>query len=188
MSAKEHSIDALSDSQLVDKTRAGDVEAFSELVRRHERLVYKVALNFMRDTHLAEDMAQEAFLKAYRLLKGFRGDAAFSTWLYRVTTSVCLTEIARRKRRGEVALLPEHSSASFELPVDTLDLPEILRSCITRLPRRYADIVARYYIRGETYEEITERLKVPVGTLKTWMHRARKQLRTIVEKEIGAGV
>jgi len=85
-----------SDLALVERTKAGDVDAFSTLAERHERVVYNLAYRFMRDHALAEDMAQEAFLKAFRLLGGFRGDCSFSTWLYRVTSSVCLTELKRR--------------------------------------------------------------------------------------------
>ena len=106
-----------SDLVLVERTKAGDVEAFSTLAERHERVVYNLAYRFMRDHALAEDMAQEAFLKAFRLLKGFRGDCSFSTWLYRVTSSVCLTELNRRKRRGEVELLPSHvNKAAIDPP------------------------------------------------------------------------
>ena len=173
-----------SDLSLVDRTKAGDIEAFSELARRHERVVYNLAYRFMRDAVLAEDMAQEAFLKAYRLLNGFRGDCSFSTWLYRVTSSVCLTELSRRKRRGEVALTPTHVGEAATEPEETTDTPEMIRRCVMKLPDRYATIVTMYYLNEISYEEIAETLNIPMGTLKTWMHRARHQLRKIVEKEI----
>ncbi len=173
-----------SDLSLVNRTKAGDIEAFSELARRHERVVYNLAYRFMRDAVLAEDMAQEAFLKAYRLLNGFRGDCSFSTWLYRVTSSVCLTELNRRKRRGEVALTPSHTSEAATDPEEATDTPELIRRCVMQLPDRYATIVTMYYLDEISYEEIAETLNIPMGTLKTWMHRARHQLRKIVEKEI----
>ncbi len=91
-----------SDRELVKRAKRGSAEAFSALVQRHQHIVYNLAYRYMRDSNSAEDMAQEAFLKGFRLLKGFRGDCSFSTWMYRVTSSVCLTEIARRKKRGEV--------------------------------------------------------------------------------------
>lgn len=175
-----------SDLALVNRTKAGDIEAFSELARRHERVVYNLSYRFMRDSALAEDMAQEAFLKAYRLLGGFRGDCSFSTWLYRVTSSVCLTELSRRKRRGEVALTTDHTSDAVTEPEETTDTPEMIRRCVTKLPDRYATIVTMYYLDEISYEEIAESLNIPMGTLKTWMHRARHQLRKIVEKEIKA--
>jgi RNA polymerase sigma-70 factor (ECF subfamily) len=176
----------VSDLQLVQRTKAGDVEAFSELVRRHEQNVYNLAYRFMRESSLAEDMAQEAFLKAFRLLKGFRGACSFSTWMYRVTCSVCLTELNRRKRRGEVELLPNHGGEAPPVGVDWADMPELMRGCVRRLPEHYATIITMYYFKEISYDEIAHVLAIPMGTLKTWMHRARLQLRKIVEKELNS--
>lgn len=172
------------DLELVERTKAGDTEAFSELVRRHQHIVFNISYRYMRDVALAEDMAQEAFLKAFRLLKGFRGDCSFSTWMYRVTTSVCLTELNRRKRRGEVELLPRHAGEMAVQPSYNMDLPEQIRACVGKLSDRYATIVTLYYLRGVSYDEIAQAMNIPMGTLKTWMFRARKQLRKVVEKEM----
>ncbi len=174
------------DIALVRKSQSGDRDAFSELVRRHQHLVYNVAYRFMRDTALAEDMAQEAFLKAFRLLKGFRGDCSFTTWMYRVTSSVCLTELNRRNRRGEVELHPEAGEnlcTTDPEPVER-DMKEQIRRCVTRLSDRYATIITLYYLNGISYDEIAQSMEIPLGTLKTWMFRARKQLRQIVEQEL----
>lgn len=179
---------ALSDIVLVQATKEGHTEAFSELVRRHQHIVFNVACRFMRDAAMSEDMAQEAFLKGYRLLKGFRGDCSFSTWMYRVTCSVCLTELNKRKRRKEVALETEHTKGMAVYPDENIDMPEHIRRCIAKLPKRYATIITLYYLEGLPYDEIVEIMQVPMGTLKTWMFRARKQLSTIVEKELYAGV
>ncbi len=174
----------VTDAALVKQSKSGDGDAFSELVRRHQHVIYNVAYRFMRDSALAEDMAQEAFLKAFRLLKGFRGDCSFSTWMYRVTCSVCLTELSRRKRRGEVELLPRHAGVTAVHPSDTLDMPEHIRRCVAQLSDRYATIITLYYLKGVSYDEIAQVMDIPMGTLKTWMFRARKQLRKIVEKEL----
>jgi len=173
-----------SDLALVERTKAGDVEAFSTLAERHERVVYNLAFRFMRNHAHAEDMAQEAFLKAFRLLKGFRGDCSFSTWLYRVTSSVCLTELNRRKRRGEVELLPSHVNKAAVDPPPASDMRELIQRCVGKLPENYATVITLYYLKEVTYEEIAETMKIPMGTLKTWMHRARQQLHKIVEKEL----
>ena len=175
---------AIDDLELVEQTKKGDSEAFSELVRRHQQVTYNLAYRYMRDATQAEDMAQEAFLKAFRLLRGFRGDSSFSTWLYRVTCSVCLTELNRRKRRGEVELQPVHYKNAAIQPSYTVDIPDHIRRCVTKLSDRYAEIVTLYYLKGVSYDEIAETMDIPLGTLKTWMFRARKQLRGIVEKEI----
>ena len=174
------------DETLVARAKGGDMAAFGQLARRHERLVYNLALRYMGDPATADDMAQEAFLKAFRLLGGFRGDAAFSTWLYRVTSSVCLTELRRRARRRES---PLDMVALGRQPADTtapeeLDLRRAVRRCIGRLPRKYATVIGLYYLQQCSYEEIAESLGIPLGTLKTWMHRARLQLRALLEKEL----
>ena len=175
---------SISDLELVHQSKNGDPEAFSELVRRHQHVVFNVSYRFMRDSSLAEDMAQEAFLKAYRLLKGFRGDCSFSTWMYRVTCSVCLTELNRRKRRNEVEQELQYNVETAEEPMESPDMPEMIRRCVRRLPDRYVQIITLYYLKGVSYEEIAQVMDIPMGTLKTWMFRARKQLRGVVEEEM----
>ncbi len=174
----------VSDLELVNLTKQGDRSAFSELVRRHQQVVFNVSYRYMRDMTQAEDMAQEAFLKAYRLLKGFRGDCSFRTWMYRVTSSVCLTELNRRKRRGEVEFGPQHDMMDAADGQESGDVLEQIRRCVVKLSDRYATIITLYYLNGTSYEEIAQAMEIPLGTLKTWMFRARKQLRKIVEKEL----
>ncbi len=174
---------AKEDLELVVKAKQGDTAAFGELVNRHQQMVYNLSYRFMRDPLLAEDAAQESFIKAFRLLGGFRGDCHFSTWMYRVTASVCLSELERRKKRGEVELLPAHERQQEQSQLDRLDLPAIMDQCVRQLPDRYANIVTLYYLKEVSYEDIASRLRIPIGTLKTWMYRARTQLRSILEKE-----
>lgn len=178
-------VEDVSDLELVKRSKKGDAGAFSILVRRHEKMVYNLAYRYMRDVALAEDMAQEAFLKGYRLLKGFRGDCSFSTWMYRVTGSVCLTEIGRRKKRGEVELQPSHDRSVESDRAEANDIADVVRRCVRQLPEKYAAIVTMYYLHETPYEEIAAAMEIPMGTLKTWMFRARKELRTIVEQELG---
>ncbi|NLN91755.1 MAG: RNA polymerase sigma factor [Candidatus Hydrogenedens sp.] len=176
----------LSDIVLVRQCQSGHREAFSELVRRHQNLVFNVAFRYMRNKTAAEDMAQEAFLKAFRLLKGFRGDCSFATWMYRVTSTTCLSELSKKKRRNEVALEARNTEllvAKTPKPED-LDMKERIRRCVTRLPSHYATAITLYYLKEVSYDEIAQALEIPQGTLKTWMFRARRQLRKIVEKEL----
>lgn len=175
----------LTDSELVKKAQKGNVDAFSELVRRHQHRVYNLAYRYMREASRAEDMAQEAFLKGFRLLKGFRGDCSFSTWMYKVTGSVCLTELNKRKKRGEVELTPVHEGAYESTSAEDNDQAEIVRRCVGRLSDKYATIITLYYLDELSYDEIAQIMDIPIGTLKTWMFRARKELRTIVEEQLG---
>lgn len=174
-----------SDETLVKRTRAGDADAFSELARRHEQTVYNLSLRFMRNASLAEDMAQEAFLKAYQKIHKFRGESRFSTWLYRIVCNVCLSELQKRKRRGELSRTFEAGPAVS--PGTTLaqsDEAELIRRCVVQLPKRYAEVITLYYLEECSYDEVAEIMAVPEGTLKTWMHRARRQLRDIVGREL----
>lgn len=170
------------DLALVVRTRQGELEAFSELVRRHQRLVYNLAYRFMRDAGRAEDMAQEAFLKAFRLLKGFRGDSSFSTWMYRVACNVCLTELTRDKRHAEISYPTGYENLVHVVPSAPTDEFNYVREAVTKLPHRYATVVTLYYLHELSYEEIAQILHISIGTLKTWLHRARKNLRKIIEK------
>lgn len=176
-------VEELDDLQLVQQAKAGHTEAFSELVRRHQDEAYSLAYRFMRDASLAEDMAQEAFLKAFRLLQSFRGECSFRTWMYRVVSSVCLTELRRRKNRHEVEWNDSLELSAEDATVDR-DLYEKIRNCVRLLPDRYATVISMYYLAGVPYEEIADALNIPLGTLKTWMFRARRMLRQIVEREI----
>lgn len=181
----DESLKDLSDEALVARAQKHDTEAYSELVCRHQHIVYRLALRYMRDPVASEDMAQEAFLKGYRLLNGFRGDCSFSTWMYRVTSSVCLTELARRRKRGEVTLENRPEQGYEDDRAETRDRAEIIRRCVTRLPEHYATIVTMYYFNQAPYDEIAAAMDIPVGTLKTWMFRARKELRGLVEDALG---
>lgn len=174
-----------SDEALVRRAKRGDTRAFAELVRRNQGSVYGLAYRFMGEPASAEDMAQEAFLKGFRLLKGFRGDCQFSTWMYRVTSSVCLTELAKRKKRGEVALDKQAEHGYEDDSAELHDRRALVRECVESLPERYATIVTMYYLQQLPYEEIAAAMDIPIGTLKTWMFRARKQLRAKLEEVIG---
>ncbi|MCX8064537.1 MAG: RNA polymerase sigma factor [Candidatus Hydrogenedentes bacterium] len=174
----------ISDVELVKKAQKGDLDAFSELVRKYQTIVYNLAYRFMRDKNLAEDMAQESFVKAYKHLSGFRGDCAFATWLYRVTCTVCITELNRRKRHNEFELQSNIPETGYEEKHSDKEIAEKIRECVKHLPPKYATVITLYYLNGMAYEEIAEVMDIPVGTLKTWMFRARKQLRRIVEREI----
>lgn len=183
--------ETLDDLALVARAQGGDTEAFSLLVERHQHRVYNLAYRFMRDAASAEDMAQEAFIKAFRLLRGFRGECHFSTWLYRVAVNVCLTELGRRAKRQYLpqAWREAHPAACAGLagaawPEASPDIPELIRGCVAKLPERYRAIITLYYLDELPYEEIADIMEIPMGTLKTWMHRARRQLKNIVEQEL----
>lgn len=156
-----------------------DNAAFAELVRRHQGKVRGLLLRLTNNQTLADDLAQDVFLRAYRGLVGFQGRSRFSTWLYRIAYNVFLNH---RTRVRELAALPagfENCAAApdTELSPDRCDLRSDLAAAIAQLPDRYRVVVTLYYLEDVSYPEMAEVLDLPLGTVKTHLHRAKKLLR-----------
>ena len=166
----------LSDADLVSTAQAGRLDAFEELVRRHRLVVYRVALRMLADEGDAEDATQDAFVQAWRNLAGFRADAAFSTWMYRIVTNRCLN-LLRARRRTEP--LPEGQEAPASRPDRIAEARwqvEDLKRAIGRLtPEQRAPLVLREF-QGCSYEEISEALDLSIPAVKSRLHRARLEL------------
>ena len=168
------------DEDLVARAgQASGEKAFAELLRRHQGKVRGLLLRLAGDRTLADDLAQEVFLRAYRGLAGFEGRARFSTWLYRIAYNVYLNH---RTRVRELAALPEGFEAGAMAPETSLsanrsDLRRDLDVAIAALPDRYRAVVMLYYLEDVSYPEIAEILDLPLGTVKTHLHRAKRILR-----------
>jgi RNA polymerase sigma-70 factor (ECF subfamily) len=182
------SIAELDDETLVERAgNGGDNAAFAELVRRHQGKVRGLLLRLTGNPTLADDLAQEVFLRAYRGLVGFEGRSRFSTWVYRIAYNVFLNH---RTRSKELAALPQGFETSAAAPDSDLspgrfDMRSDLAAAITELPERYRMVVTLYYLEDVSYPEIAEVLDLPLGTVKTHLHRAKKLLR---DHLAGAGV
>lgn len=175
-----HALTELPDLELVRLSAHYSAKrAFAELVRRHQGKIRGLLLRLAGDRTLADDLAQEAFLRAYRGLVGFQGRARFSTWLYRIAYNVYLNH---RTRVKELAALPEGFESGAPAPETSLsqsrsDLRRDLDAAISALPERYRAVVMLYYLEDVSYPEIAEILDLPLGTVKTHLHRAKKLLR-----------
>ena len=171
---------ALEEVELV--RRAGperDQQAFAELVRRHQGKVRGLLLRLCSNRTLADDLSQEVFLRAYRGLVGFEGRSRFSTWLYRIAYNVYLNHRTRTRELVELPRGYERRVATAD-PVSgpgRHDLRKDLEAAIETLPERYRAVVVLYYLEEVSYPEIAEILGVPLGTVKTHLHRAKKLLR-----------
>jgi RNA polymerase sigma-70 factor (ECF subfamily) len=167
---------AASDGDLVSRAQAGQLDAFEELVRRHRLGTYRVALRMLGDESDAEDATQDAFVQAWRNLAGFRADAAFSTWMYRIVTNRCLN-LLRARRRTEA--LPEDREAPASRPDRIAEgrwQVEDLKRAIGRLtPEQRAPLVLREF-EGCSYEEIAQALELTIPAVKSRLHRARLEL------------
>ncbi len=176
-----------SESALVARCRQGDEFAFRELVDRYKGLVFALVARTVRDRSRAEELAQEVFLKVYRGLPYFRGDARLSTWIYRIVVNLC----AEERRVREVPLDPGDPDRPAREPGapdpahGDVELRDRLDKALRRLPARYRVLVAGHYLRGMKYEELAEALNLPMGTVKTHLHRAKRLLREMLEEEGG---
>ena len=153
-------------------------------MRRHQGKVRGLLLRLTANRTLADDLAQDVFLRAYRGMVGFEGRARFSTWLYRITYNVFLNH---RTRSRELSALPQGFESRAAAPDSALspgrfDLRQDLTAAIARLPERYRVVVTLYYVEDVSYPEIAEILELPLGTVKTHLHRAKKMLRQYLEE------
>lgn len=169
----------VSDEVLVRRAASGrDKQAFAELVRRHQGKIRGLLLRLSGDRTLATDLAQEVFLRAYRGLVGFEGRSRFSTWVYRIAYNVFLNHRSRTKQFTALPEGFEARSGRAEEPQSHADLRRDLDAAIATLPERYRAVVTLYYLQDVSYPEIAEILSLPLGTVKTHLHRAKRLLRT----------
>ena len=181
-----------SDEELVERVKRGDPRAFQVLVDRHKRMVFNIAWRMLRNREDAEDAAQEAFLRAFRSMHTFRGEVKFSSWLYQITVNVCLSSVeSAHAKQTFVELEEETDEADPHLmdgglsPEDIVtrgDFGERIRALVGTLPPMYQSVITLYYIEERSYQEVAEILEIPLGTVKTHLHRAKGLLRrSIVE-------
>jgi RNA polymerase sigma-70 factor (ECF subfamily) len=177
---------AMTERELVERCRSGDEGAFQELVDRHKDLVFALIARTIQDRSRAEDLAQEVFLRIHRGLPYFRGEARLSTWIYRIVANVCLQD----QQRPPVLSLDDQRSAVRVAPAAAdrqfgdLELRDRLEKAIARLPPQYRLLIAAHYLDGVHYEDLAEALHLPLGTVKTQLHRAKQQLRRLLETEL----
>ena len=175
------------ENALVERARTGDQEAFGILVRLHQRQVYLLALRMLHDSEEATEAAQEVFLAAWQGLRSFRGDARFTTWLYRIAYNYCLKQAEQQRRvaatKAELvaASAYEYSAARTISATHALDaehlMRETVRSEIDRLPSKYRAVLVLRHLQELSYEEMASIMRVPVGTVKTQLFRARALLK-----------
>ena len=178
----------MTEQELVRAAAGGDTEAFARLVRTYENKIYSLAFRMCGSADDASDIAQEAFLAAWRGLPSFRGDSGFATWLYRLTSNVAIDYLRRQKKqRGNMSLDDE------ELGLDAVDtgpgpqdaaerteVRSVVAAGLQELSEGHRQVLVLREIQGLSYEEIADVLEVDLGTVKSRISRARSALRKIL--------
>ena len=180
-------MDDVHEHELVERCRSGDERAFQELVDRYKDLVFALIARTVQDRSRAEDLAQDVFLRIHRGLPYFRGEARLSTWIYRIVANVCLQ--GHGHAPGAVSIDDERTRAKVtpsapDRQFGDLELRDRLEKAIARLPPHYRFVIAAHYLEGVQYEDLAEALQLPLGTVKTQLHRAKQQLRRLLETEL----
>jgi RNA polymerase sigma-70 factor (ECF subfamily) len=179
----------LSDTQIIERTLGGEPEAFNLLVRRWERHIYGLTLRMLGRDEEARDATQETFLSAYRNLSKFRGEAKFSSWIYRIALNICNTKL-RSRPRGAVSLDGEREENGFEVAAETADLngsiqqeqvARHVRRALQGLPAEMRQVIIMKEYEGLKFSEIAEILGIPLSTVKTRMYTGLTELRKRLE-------
>jgi len=186
------------DSELVKKAQQGNNKAFEELVRRYEQKVYNIAFRMLGKEEEAKDAMQDSFLRAYRFISKFKGESTFYTWLYRITTNVCLTRLKQRQKKESLTLsldqpIADAEDAQREIP-DFKYSPELLherqvmqkalQSAINELPSEYRSVIVLRELQGLSNKEVSKALRLTVASVKSRLHRGRVFLRNRLSKYI----
>lgn len=175
------------DQEIIEQVRAGNTRRYAVLVDRYRDRACTLAHRLLGERHEAEEVAQDAFLKAYENLDQFRGDAKFSTWLHRIVYNLSMTRVTRRRARSERLdvhddptlgrLLVGEDELSIQDHLEYEEMQGIITGEIEVLPEKFRSVITLFYVQEMSYEEIASVLAAPLGTVKTNLFRARSLLK-----------
>ncbi len=190
-------LQTLSDQEVVVKARAGNEPAYRELLRRYERPVFSLIFRMVRDRALAEDLSQDTFVKVLNALDSYRPEFKFSSWVFKIANNVAIDQLRKReldtlsldgapdaRTREEVEATALQAVDRTESPLSELESRELgsmIEVAIGKLRPEYRSCILLRHVEGRSYEEIAEALDLPLGTVKTYIHRARHELREYLE-------
>ncbi len=174
------------EARLIEEAKAGNLEAFEQLILQHEKRIYNYCYRMTNNREDAEDLSQEIFIKVYKNLNSFKGKSSFSTWIYRIAYNTCIDKY-RKKKVVAVSLTPnDEGEKQIDLPsgeplpedrVVSREEYELVCECISALRPEYKAAVILRDIQNYSYDEIAEILNIPLGTVKSHISRGRAALR-----------
>jgi RNA polymerase sigma-70 factor (ECF subfamily) len=186
------------DQALVERVQRGDKRAFELLVSKYQRKIFRLLSRFIRDSAEIEDVAQEAFIKAYRALPNFRGESAFYTWLYRIAINTAKNHLVAQRRRAPTSTETEVEDAENFDDADQLrdvntpesmmqsrQVGEAVNRAIEKLPEDLRTAIVLRELEGLSYEEIAESMNCPIGTVRSRIFRAREAIATELRPLLG---
>jgi RNA polymerase sigma-70 factor (ECF subfamily) len=173
----------LSDEEVVQRVRSSDQELFATLIERYQERLLRYALALVRDEHQAADIVQESFIKAFINLRGFDAAKKFSSWMYRIVHNEAMNAV--RRHRKEVPFpddLDVPGGESGEEEFEQKEMAALVTACLDQIPLTYSEPLALRYLDERTYDEISDILRLPVGTVATRVSRAKLMLKKICKK------
>jgi RNA polymerase sigma-70 factor (ECF subfamily) len=184
------------DSILIERFQKGSKSAFDTLVQKHQARAYQYAFRLTRNADDAADVVADAFVRVYRALQTFKGDSAFTTWLYRIETN-CFLDMRKKKNArpatsldsalnlgdGEVELQVEDDGPSAHDEAERSQRMKAVEEAVAKLPEYQRAMIVMYHAESMSYEEIAESLSLPIGTVKSRLNRARLSLRQLLEPQ-----
>ena len=186
----------MDDLKIIESCLLGNTQTFSRLIENYKNMVYSLAYRMSNNPHESEDISQEAFLRAFQSLARFNPSYKFSTWLYQITLNI-IRDKSKRKEIDYVSLdapIETGDSEYYLQPADLTNNPEeiitrqentqVIQKAIRSLPLKYREVIVLRHLQDLSYIEIANILKLPTGTVKVRLYRAREQLRKILENSI----
>lgn len=196
MAERSPALNTLTDQEVVLLARGGQERAYRELVRRYERPIFSLLYRMVRDRELAEDLSQETFVKALKAIESYRPEYKFSSWLFKIANNAAIDHLRRREldtlslEGSPHAVTPDAMEATAlqigdraENALDIVEAKELggeIERAIAQLRPEYRACILLRHVDGRAYEEIAEMLDLPLGTVKTYIHRARNELRRLL--------
>lgn len=183
------------ESELIDRARQGDGDAFGQLVAPLRDLIYGRAAKAVKDLDQAEDVTQEVLIRGFTRLETFRGDSRFGSWLYTVTSNCILMHLRKRRRQAALSLKAERSlqssvEAPKKLPDDRVMEKQMflgIDQAISQLPPKYSEVMRLWVEQGMDLKDIEEECGESRGAIKSRIHRARKKVKVALDEEYGQG-
>ncbi len=184
----------IDERELVRNAKNGDLKAYEEIIGLYEKKVFSTIYYMVKNDNEVEDIAQEVFIKIYRNLKNFKEESSLYTWIYRITINVCIDELKKRKKvvyldekietkEGELEVQLQDDGKSPSDLAEDQDVKDRLKKCIDRLPENQKIMIILRDIKGFTYMEIAEMMKINLGTVKSKISRARSALKELLEED-----